>query len=85
MTQPNDLGEIWSLIQRSPSFKPGEYCYVAIYDPLLKTLSPGLFEVQEVFTIDMVLQQIGGPRGLVVEDHQVKLPIWGTLGKIRVQ
>ena len=85
MAQPKDLGEIRSLIQTAPDFKPGDYCHIAVYDGLTKTLAPGLFEVQKVGIVDITVHQIGGSRGLIVADHSISVPIWATLGRVRIQ
>ena len=85
MAQPKDLGEIRALVQSAPSFKPGEYCYIAIWDGMLKELYHGLFEIQTVGVIKLEVRQIGSRRGLAVQDENIEVPVWATLGKALLQ
>lgn len=84
MGQPKDLGEVWSLVQRSPKFKVGDLVYLAAYLPKTQSMNPILVRVISAGVVDVEVKLVYGLAPEEMYNQPFNVPVWGTLGKTRV-
>ena len=86
MSQPDDLGEIWSLVSRAPKFSEGDLFYMAGVSPD-GDMDHSLLQVTRIGAVTIDARILGDRLGLK-EDAKapmISVPKWATLGKTSVQ